>query len=195
MDACDSVGVTALPLDRLFEHPPPEQAVILARGPSLGFYDPARHPAAAIFGVNDLGVHRDGQTHQDRRVDFSVYIDGHLLGGCDVLGTPIRPVDWAKQFCGVGYFWSFGRDQPDLRTMFARTGSAAMMIPWLWGCRDIWIYGMDAYPNCDNTGSAIGEGIKHNPSRGYLSTVNRQKMAVEELGVNCVTWAHLEATC
>lgn len=180
----------AEPLETLFALPVPEQAVILARGPSLGLYSPARHPAAVGFGVNDLGIHRKGQTHDDHRIDYSVYIDGAILGEYEMLGNPIRPQRWKDQVDGRGYWWHFGRDTQELRDAFGRTGSAAMMIPWMWGCRDIWIYGMDAFPNCNGGKSAISGVV--NPHDTYAPTVQNQKRAIDHFGITGVHWAHLE---
>lgn len=182
----------AEPLAELFKTPAPRQAVILARGPSLVRYDQARHPGATVFGVNDLGVHREGQAHADHAVDYSVYIDGHLLAGHRALGTPLRPKMYADAHGGSGYYWDWPRGTHDReRDAFGRTGSAALALCWLWGCRDIWIYGMDAYPDCADASSAITGVV--NGVTGYRSTVDRQKRLIAAYGMNgALHWAHLE---
>lgn len=193
----------AEPLEKLFELPAPEQAVVIARGPSLERYLPARHPSAVTIGVNDLGYRWGYNADAKYRVDYSIFIDGHLKASdgsliCELpkWGTVLRPKRHAECNEGNGYYWDWQRgseDDQQIRDAFGRTGSAAMLLPWLWGCRDIWIYGMDSYPDCNDNRSAIGEGVHYEGGRSYESTVSRQKKAIEYFGMQgCVHWAHLE---
>lgn len=176
-------------LGKLFSLPSPRQCIILARGPSLERYLPARHPGAVVLGVNDVGFHRHGQAHQDARCDYSVFIDRQFVE-MQPLGTPIRADHYKDSHGGAGYWWYWSRDFPAEREAFGRTGSAALVIPWLWGCRDIWVYGMDAYPDSKEIGSAI-VGVT-NGTCNYRHTVKRQIEAVRHWDMSGVNWAHLE---
>lgn len=177
----------ALPLQRLFDLPVPEQAVILARGPSLAKYDQTRFPTAAVFGVNDVGF------HPDYRCDYAVFIDRQFAEMPKPCGIPIRDWTYRDSFDGVGYYWTVTRDRPDERKAFGRTGSAAILIPWMWGCRDIWIYGMDAFPDCNPGGSYIDGLVDPHPS--YKTTVDLQKAMISAFGMDGkLHWAHMEGT-
>lgn len=178
----------AEPIEKLFSLPAPEQVVVLARGPSLLNYEPARHPGAVVIGVNDIGIHRYKQEHEDRRCDYTIFIDAHLCG-CEPLGIPLRPEIHKLSHGGEGYYWNWSQASDVIQTAFGRTGSAAIVLPWLWGCRDIVVYGMDSYPDCKESGHAI-VGIISGPL-SYISSVRRQKQAIEELGIDCITWAHM----
>ena len=176
----------AEPIAKLFSLPAPSQVVVLARGPSLLDYQPARHPGAVVIGVNDVGFHRYGQKHADQRCDYSIFVDANFVG-CTPLGIPLRSETYKHSHAGEGYWWNWSEADGAVQSAFGRTGSAAIVLPWLWGCRDIWVYGMDAF-TCGNNGSAI-EGIVNAPSHQYLSSVRRQRDAIAAFGIDCLHWA------
>lgn len=173
------------PIERLLEKPAPKQAVILARGPSLLKYDQARHHDACVFAVNIVGF------SPDYRCDYAVMLGCNQRKGMEPVGIPIRPDDFKDAFDGRGYYFTTTRERQKERDAMGRVGSAAIMIPWRWGCRDIWIYGMDSWPD--------GKDIRHVVDDGpiseicYLRSCQRQHNMIADFGMEgFLHWAHLQ---
>ena len=67
------------------------------------------------------------------------------------------------------------------------------MVPWLWGVRDIVIYGMDSWPDGENAEKLIPGKVPNVPS--YKRTVDIQKKMINHYEMDdYLKWMHLENT-